>query len=961
MESLCFVIAEHNKFGYTCLPYIVDNSDIPHYKIVRPATPDITEINQVELTAEEKEAIHILNKITDKELCKRYSKGKAVHEFIASIDPQIVENIIRQYIEAQIDKALSLIVANDMLIFLRQGHDELTESNILKIEHRVTRPKFYFTLDQTNTLRYSLSISINNGAEIIDVQLTKLKVVELVGNPATLIVKNTLFRLSNIEAKKFRPFYSQRLIIVEPKNVELYLKTFVQKCIANHYVVAKGFGIKKRENRCQAMLSIEQNIFGYFFALNFMYGKESYPFASKDKNVELFKDENNHYTFYTSIRHFAEEKNYSEILCDLGLRIHQNNLFTLTDQTNDNVEQLVEWANNNSQQLTNAHISVDISTPTEKYYFGKIDLQITTDNKIDWFEIYATIVFDGFSIPFIKLKNNILKHDNKYILPNGQIFIIPEEWFARWTDLMHFVRVKNDIIVVDSMHATLIPSDYLEQDIIDSNGQMTISQTPMQGQFEATLRPYQLNGFKWLNTLYENNKGGILADDMGLGKTLQTLALLSHIYATAPIRPDATADNSYNITTLQPSLIVMPVSLIHNWNNEIKKFTQHLKVYNYTGKNRVQSTQIDKIIRHYHIVITTYGLLRNDINYLSAAHFEYLILDESQYIKNPSSITYKAACNINAKHFLTISGTPIENNLFDLWAQMNLINKGLLGSATFFRNFFALPIEKNNKEAEQKLKRLINPYILRRTKSNVANDLPPISEQTIYCTMTQEQAQIYEEEKLCCRNEIIMLNDAPMKTETFVALKALTRLRLVANHPLFINPDYDGLSGKAEQVKEQINNILAEGHNMLIFSSFVRDLEMLRKYLENENIAYCLLTGATRNRQEVIDKFQNNNSIHIFLISLKAGGVGLNLTKADYVIMLNPWWNPQAEQQAIDRAHRIGQDKAVMVYRFITKDTIEEKIEKLQHKKSQLAGTFINNNNPLASLTSEELKALITE
>ena len=451
---------------------------------------------------------------------------------------------------------------------------------------------------------------------------------------------------------------------------------------------------------------------------------------------------------------------------------------------------------------------------------------------------------------------------------------------------------------------------------------------------------------------------------MGLGKTLQTLALLSHIYATAPVRTDINQNmlSTFNNTALPPSIIVMPVSLVHNWINEINKFTPHLRVYNYIGKNRAQSTEIDKIIQHYHIVITTYGLLRNDINYLSAAHFEYLILDESQYIKNPSSITYKAACKINAKHYLTLSGTPIENNLFDLWAQMNLINKGLLGTSTFFRNFFVSPIEKENKEAEQKLKRIITPYILRRTKSNVANDLPPISEQIIYCTMTQEQADIYEEEIRCCRNEIIKLTDsnATLQTETFAALKALTRLRLAANHPFLIHPDYGGLSGKTEQVKEQINNILSEGHNVLIFSSFVRDLELLQKHLENEKIEYCILTGTTRNRQEVISNFMNNNNIHIFLISLKAGGVGLNLTKADYVIMLNPWWNPQAEQQAIDRTHRIGQDKPVMVYRFITKDTIEEKIEKLQQKKSQLAVTFIN-NTPLSIFTNEELKALITE
>jgi SNF2 family DNA or RNA helicase len=308
-----------------------------------------------------------------------------------------------------------------------------------------------------------------------------------------------------------------------------------------------------------------------------------------------------------------------------------------------------------------------------------------------------------------------------------------------------------------------------------------------------------------------------------------------------------------------------------------------------------------------------------------------------------------------------LTGTPVENSLIDLWTQMNLVNDSLLGTLSFFKKHFVLPIKNNDEAKVSKLQKIIRPFFMRRTKGDVAKELPAIMEQTLYCDMTAEQKKYYEKEKSGIRNVIYQIFETKTPQESkIIALQALTRLRLIANHPVLIDENYEGSSGKFEQIMENLENVVSEGHNVLVFSSFVKDLKLFKTELEKRNINYSILTGATKNRQEVIQTFQENKTTpcQIFLISLKAGGLGLNLTKADYVFMLNPWWNPAAEAQAINRAHRIGQTKNVFVYRFLSAGSIEEKIARLQQSKQQLANTFINVNNPLKDLSNQEILEL---
>lgn len=309
---------------------------------------------------------------------------------------------------------------------------------------------------------------------------------------------------------------------------------------------------------------------------------------------------------------------------------------------------------------------------------------------------------------------------------------------------------------------------------------------------------------------------------------------------------------------------------------------------------------------------------------------------------------------------MALTGTPIENSLSDLWAQLNFTNKGLLGNLSFFRRYFITPIEKHQNAVQQeKLQLLIRPFVLRRTKNEVAGDLPPLMEQVIVCEMEDSQLHTYETEKSVIRNSILAgIEQEGVKNSAMVILQGLTRLRQLANHPQMLNDVNETESGKFEEIIRMLENVVSENHKVLVFSSFVKHLELIRQRIENENWKYSMLTGQTVDRGKVIEQFQKDPDNRIFLISLKAGGVGLNLTSADYVFIIDPWWNPASENQAISRAHRIGQNKHVFVYRFITRGSIEEKIQQLQFRKSALADKFINSNNPLQAITREEILSL---
>jgi SNF2 family DNA or RNA helicase len=429
---------------------------------------------------------------------------------------------------------------------------------------------------------------------------------------------------------------------------------------------------------------------------------------------------------------------------------------------------------------------------------------------------------------------------------------------------------------------------------------------------------------------------------MGLGKTIQTLALLTQVSAEAQ----------------SASMIVMPASLVHNWRNEARRFAPSLRILIHTGPQRSRNCAL---FNAFDLVLTTYGTCRNDMDFLSGYPFHYLVLDESQVIRNPEALTSKALYAMKASHRLVLTGTPISNTLTDLWSQMEFLNPGMLGNLASFKRLYVNTFDPERDAARvDRLKLLVAPFILRRTKNDVEPDLPPITIEYRYCEMTETQQRHYEMEKSAVRNEILAgIESGALPTTSVQVLRALIRMRQSACHPALVDQQYTGDSGKLEEVIRNLEILREENQKVLIFSSFVEHLKILEKQFIANGWGYNMLTGSTTRREAVINDFRNNDDHHLFLISLKAGGLGLNLTEAGYIFILDPWWNLAAEDQAISRAHRIGQDKKVIAYKFISKDTIEEKILVLQQRKQLLSDTFIPTGNPMKDLSKEEAAELL--
>ncbi|MAT45737.1 MAG: serine/threonine protein kinase [Anaerolineaceae bacterium] len=586
---------------------------------------------------------------------------------------------------------------------------------------------------------------------------------------------------------------------------------------------------------------------------------------------------------------------------------------------------------------------------------NKPKVRLNISSGIDWFDLNVMVEYGDQEIALKEIRK-ALKKGTKYIkLADDSIGEIPEEWLNKYKHLWGLAEEKQDGYRLSELHLPVleslleepgdiaIPPDLAERQQRLRNFEKIKSQ-PLPLAFTGELRPYQKAGFDWLHFLREYKFGGILADDMGLGKTIQVLAYLQALKE----------DTDHKTCTL----LVVPKSLLANWQKEGARFTPNLNFLEYMGNTRQKDITI---FNDYDIILTTYGTMLRDAALLRSFHFTYIILDESQAIKNPLSQSAKAARLLQADYRLCMTGTPVENNSFELWSQFAFLNPGLLGNLDFFKNEFASPIEgQQDEKAAQLLRSLVYPFILRRTKQQVAPELPPRSERVLYTEMTPRQHKLYNKTREKYRSELLNLIDSSgVNNNRMKILEGLLRLRQIAIHPALVEPDYKGEAPKFELLLETLETLMAENHKALIFSQFIQTLKFLREELDQRKIPYNYLDGKTKNRQEQVDSFQNNPDIPFFLISLKAGGVGLNLTAADYVIHLDPWWNPAVEMQASDRAHRIGQDKPVFIYKLIARDTVEEKILKLQeHKKALVESLITTESSFFKSLSADDVSVL---
>ncbi len=593
---------------------------------------------------------------------------------------------------------------------------------------------------------------------------------------------------------------------------------------------------------------------------------------------------------------------------------------------------------------------------------GKINrntatLRVSITSGIDWFDLKTFVEFGDQQISFHDVRKALRRKEHYIKLADGSIGQIPSEWMEKYKHLWNLAEETEDGFRISDFHLPLLDKLLEEDETLQPPSDLAqrrerlraferIAPHALPTGFIGELRPYQKHGFDWLHFLREYNFGGILADDMGLGKTVQVLSYLQSL------QEQAKAESA--------TLLIVPKSLITNWQRESEKFTPTLRFLEYMGNFRSKDTAI---FDDYDIVLTTYGTMLRDIEILHGYHFSHIILDESQAIKNPLAKSAKAARLLKADHRLVMTGTPVENNTFELWSQFAFLNPGLLGNMDYFKHAFATPIESGGDEkAMATLKSLVYPFILRRTKEQVAPELPPRTERIVYTDMVPAQKKLYTQTREKFRAELLgLIESEGMNDARFKILEGLLRLRQIAIHPALVDKNYIGEAPKFEILLETLETLQAENHKALIFSQFVETLRLVRYDLDKRNIKYVYLDGRTPDRQSRVDLFQNDPSFPFFLISLKAGGVGLNLTAAEYVIHLDPWWNPAVEMQASDRAHRIGQTKPVFIYKIIARDTVEEKILQLQEKKRALVKSIISNEASFfKSLTRDDVKALFS-
>lgn len=966
-ELLVFVFSPEPKWGnYVVHPArVADKGDFYLY-LGRYA-----EEKKQPLTPEAAEIVKLCRKYEVSELYAAFGKGKYRTEqaFADKIDEKTLKTV-RAYVDRTVEKIIRKIMEADLPLFLRENRwDNPYKDNRVRLMDEPLKPLLGFYRNEEN-IRYTLRLSL--GDQVINPARSELKIIT--EQPALIWMENRLYYLAdNFSGTRLKPFLRKEEIIIPRQNEAAYFRTFILKNICNEDIEVEGFDVIEPEVHKSVCLSLEQNLLGEpILEMRFRYNERTIvPTDRKPFIVEL-KEENGQYRFYKLARDFAWEKNYVAYLEQFGLKYASAGHFVWLPKTG--WSDAVDWIKAHWKDLKQHGIEFTQEKLNRNYYIGDYKMSYSREtSSADWFQLKAEIVLDsGYKFYLQDLWENILSGKREYPLKDGTIFLIPEEWFARYSGLLLFgQRGKEGKITIRHDQETLLEG--VEKETF-SPDQTVGAEIAVPAMLRANLRDYQLKGFRWLYSLYRQHRGSCLADDMGLGKTVQTLALLlkykeetrrkDELWHTGSEQLSLFGEPEENEQSSCPAfhtcLIIAPASVEHNWRNELQKFAPSLTVGSYIG---LQRSRMQQTLMRWDVVTTTYQTMRNDIDFFSKQHFGIVVFDEAQMFKNRDSLLYKAVQALQADHFVALSGTPIENSLSDLWSLMNVINRGLLGNYSSFQKYFIRPIDTAFNELHlHLLNRLVKPYILRRTKEEVLQDLPERTDELIYCEMSVEQKKAYEEELSKARNRILELTlEQYAASNAFSALQAIVRLRQVANHPRLVDAAYEGSSGKVQEVFRMLETLEGSGHKVLLFSDYVKYLDLLAEEMDRRGWHYAKLVGSTKDRERQIARFNTEEDCRFFLISLKAGGVGINLTEADYVFILDPWWNTAAEEQAIGRAHRMGQKQAVFVYRFVSTGTLEEKILEIQKKKARLSKAVITASEEHLPFTAEELQQLITD
>lgn len=842
-------------------------------------------------------------------------------------------------------------------IYFVEKDEDIKRKNLKKVT--LSTDSFYTKITiNTDSKSKDILLSISFNILDQDIYFKDIKII----NPALILHKNEILTAENLdELKALALFDGKETLRIKAEDWDEYLnKEVLPLSIKTQIEFSDSLVHYEEEEEPELRLYLKETnkmlVFKPIFAYkNGSIEKEWLDYSqitsAKDGKIHIQKrDEAAEQTFLTFLRHAHEQMRESRKTASFMLNAKEALKGSWYFQFMDNLKNM-NVVLIGQDQLKDIRISQH-----------KPMTKIHVSSGIDWFDTKVELHFGEEKVRLEDVRKALLKQENYIKLKDGSLGLLPEEWLEKYSMMFKLGTIqKPGTIRVNSFHFSAIENfkdeieDYAILDDLEAKRERLHSfdfenpnHIPIPENVDATLRPYQEAGFQWMNFLKETGWGGILADDMGLGKTLQTLTFLQHYLNKHP--------NAL-------FMVACPTTLIYNWENEIKKYTPNIKYFIHHGPRRTRST---KDLTDTNLIITTYGTLRSDVKLLSEIEFDYIVLDESQTIKNPLSQVAKASLELKSKNRIALSGTPVQNNTFDLYSQLNFLNPGMLGSMEFFRNEFANPIDKNQqKEAKETLSKIINPFLLRRTKEQVAPDLPEKTEMIYFCEMGAKQRKIYEAYKNSFRSQILdSIEEKGIDSARFSVLTGLMRLRQICDSPAILkDEEFENHSVKITELVKSLTEHTGN-HKSLVFSQFLGMLDLIRDELGKLGIPYVYFDGGTSSaeREKAIQEFQNNEECRVFLISLKAGGVGLNLTAADYVYIVDPWWNPAVEQQAIDRTHRIGQTKNIFAYRMICKDTIEEKILLLQDRKKALVKDLITSeeNAFLKRLTKEDIEFILS-
>lgn len=925
----------------------IDENNVPMHVRQKAFSHTISAFN-IELTSELAAIFDLIEQLEPDQILKKLDAKKKKNSTLLDFT---YDRIVWKKVTMTVDKAmgelLPKLIHGQFQLFLGLNRRVLAKDFQLKIGEEVLKPYLAFRKNESN-VEYKLRL----GTEHEIWKIKDKEVIPISNKPGWLVVNGSLYHLESINANLVKPFQEKDQVLIPADSIKTYFRQFIVKIVEKADIEAEGFDFEPIDQLTGAQIIPTQHLFTkkWMISVKMVYRNFSFLWSDTKQRKTFLEFEQDEFSIVKIERNQSQEQTMLQFLLNHPDLEVWENYFVLRPEL-DVKTNVIEWLSEVKNEWIEKGFEVIAPEVDDQIIrLEKPSIQIKSNQERDWFDIHGWVKVGPFEFPFKHLMRNIRSGDRYYQLEDGSLFLIPEEWFTRFKSLAQFASDHKEGLKLEKNQYTLLEELGLQNDELPSSDYKAIDFVPSE-HLQANLRPYQIDGVKWLIHLYNHSLGGCLADDMGLGKTLQTIALLLHVKREKAQKakdhdPLKQLDLFHNkdqkgmFKTLG-CLIVLPASLVFNWRTEIMKFAPILSVYVHTGSRRQKDI---RVLSRFDIILTTYQTALRDADLFEEMDFEYIILDESQQIKNRESKVFKSLNSFKSKYKLSLSGTPIENSLSDLWSQMQFINPNLLGSFSFFKKEFLNPIEKfGDEEKKERLKTLVKPYLLRRTKEQVATDLPPLSTSIFYAHMTHEQKQLYEREKSAARNLLLDHFSGNKGAYKLQVIRTLTRLRQLVNHPVMVDAGYIKQSGKFQDVIEHWEVIRRSGHKVLFFSSFVKHLELFRAYFEENEQKYSWISGdcSTADREKAVLAFERESNIQAFLISIKAGGTGLNLTAADYVFILDPWWNPFIEDQAIARAHRIGQVRKVMAIKFITSGSIEEKIMHLQQKKSQLAADII--------------------